>query len=229
MQIVSESFLSAINGVDKLALVAQTKTNNKKTGNIPSMWLTLDGANPAEIYRLGMDGYVCGGCKRRSKKSGGDGSCYTNGTELFFGANALWKKSNTWQKVNIVDMCNKIYDDSKKKIIRMLRHGDSSAIPSDIIDTISSSFEILGYTHGWRARQDLAYTHMASVDSKPELLEAIDLGWRTFRAIKKGEELHNSEIMCLNYSSGIQCEKCMACTGNRCAGNIMKNIAIPEH
>lgn len=226
MQIISKEFTSVFDGKTQLSLVAQTKTDNRKTGNIPSMWLTVGSTCPAELYKCGQDHLVCGTCRRRSKKSGGNGSCYTNGTELHMGANMLWKGLAEWKTMGIKNMCRKIKVESGKNQIRMLRHGDSCAIPENIVNTISDEFLILGYTHGWRFRPDLKSTHMASVESIEELGEAMDLGWRTFRAVKRGESYHNSEILCPNLTAGIKCEHCLMCTGTATKA---KNIVIYEH
>ena len=66
---------------------------------------------------------------------------------------------------------------------------------------------------------------MASVDNIEEAIEAHSKGWITFRLTNKPDELLKNEIMCPNYTSGVQCLDCKLCSGF----SNDKSIVIPTH
>ena len=109
------------------------------------------------------------------------------------------------------------------------------------------------YTHQWmlKSNQDLKAWSMASVDklsakrsirtllfnkwgktrafkSALNLKRHLNrLGWRTFRILEEGDKLDKNEILCPNYTHGIQCADCLLCSGTEGRGTV--DIAIPLH
>lgn len=219
-------FASAYNG-DKIVVVYQPNSNNSKTGNTPSIWIEPYGMSPSGAVKSGCDVGVCGSCPRRSKKSGGLGTCYTHGTEVYLGATRLWERG--FVNVDVLKMRDAIKSCTGKPL-RMCRHGDSGALTEYVFSKlIPNNHRILGYTHAWKTCQWLRHTHMASVESEDELVEATNLGWRTYRSIRNKAEMHKSEIMCPHYEHKVKCEKCMLCTGSNSGTRHTKNIAVIEH
>jgi len=82
------------------------------------------------------------------------------------------------------------------------------------------------YTHQWETNKEFADFSMASVDNVAEKERAKELGFRTFRVVNDESEIDTDEIMCPNYTVGIQCIDCKLCSGNKVKA---KNIAIVKH
>jgi hypothetical protein len=66
---------------------------------------------------------------------------------------------------------------------------------------------------------------MASVDSIAEAREAVDAGWRYFRASEEGAPT-TSEVECPAISRGVTCAECGLCRGTTIAA---KSVWIAAH
>ena len=119
------------------------------------------------------------------------------------------------------------------KPLRLGAYGDPAFIPLEKLEQLTSSApSYTGYTHQWHnVDADYARYNMASIDHLNEARgitreRAKDLGYRTFRILKENEELDAGEIMCPNYTHGVQCAKCGLCAGTSRGS---KDIAIRGH
>lgn len=188
---------------------------NGKTGMACGLVITPAGQTYWEARRIGADTAVCGGCKARSKASGGDGSCYVgNGSRIGMSLAWLAKVDDLpvdWKTAGrLLCMLGRL---------RSAVWGDAAALPQDVWATLEAlargiGAPILGYTHGWRIARHLIGSHMASVDSAAEAAEAQALGWRTFRVGDVGSKPERGEFSCpasAERGHKISCGECLAC------------------
>ena len=118
-------------------------------------------------------------------------------------------------------------------------YGDPGAVPLPIWLNLHGTGKRTSYTHRWETRPDMAAVAMASIDSQtyPDVHAALDrahdMGFRTYRMLKFGEQIRRDEFLCPEApdTSNIQCNTCGACDGKpeRATGrpNNMKSVAIP--
>lgn len=189
--------------------------HNGKTGAVAGLVVAPVGQTYYEARRSGRDSAVCGGCKARSKASGGDGSCYVgNGSQVGMGLAWLAKAGDLpvdWSAAQrLIGMLG---------TLRSAVWGDAAALPADVWAMIEAlargvGAPILGYTHGWRVARHLIGSHMASVDSAAEAAEAQALGWRTFRVGEVGERPARGEFSCpasAERGKRLTCGECLQC------------------
>lgn len=136
---------------------------------------------------------------------------------------------NKYPQVQLTQALNAL----EGKKIRLGTYGDPSVIPLETLGEITRvTSGHTGYTHYWSSI-DNGYSRylMASVESVSLKEDANKLGYRTFRVLPKGEPitLEDDEILCPNYSHGVQCHDCGLCDGKRGDSDRRKSIAIPEH
>jgi hypothetical protein len=206
---------SILNDKNIVAIVTM-KSSNIKTGDMASMWILNADESPIEASKSGNDDSVCGMCPQRHHLGG---SCYVT---LFQAPLQVYKsyKKGSYKKLESFE----VFEGVK---MRFGAYGDVGAIPLDIIAQIKSYVKNnTSYTHQWKTNDNLKAFSMASVDNIEEAIEARDKGWRTFRVTKDIDKLLSNEIICPNYTKGVQCIDCKLCNGNQTNA---KSIAIPVH
>jgi len=189
-----------------------------KTGNMASMWILCKDIPPTKAAKSGADKAVCGGCKLRHFN---DGACYVT---LHHAPLQVWK---SFHKGNYKEL-NGDYSVFANQYVRFGAYGDPFALPVDILVQIKAQAKNnTSYTHQWKEGNNelLKSLSMASADNIEEAKEAQSKGWRTFRVAKEDSEIMDSEIVCPNYTKGINCLDCGLCNGASGA----KNIVIPVH
>ena len=207
---------SRING-DDIVVIVTMKSANTKTGDLPTMWILHKDLKPTEASKAGKDEAMCGGCKLRQSLGG---ACYVN---LGHGPRAVFQayKNGAYKQL---DGDYEVFSGLK---MRFGAYGDPYAMPLDILIQIKSRVKnAVGYTHQWRNDKGLSPMTMASVDSPKEALTAQKAGWRTFRVATPESDIMDNEIVCPNYTTGVQCADCNLCSGNTIEA---KNIVIPVH
>ena len=192
---------------------------NTKTGNMAQLWILSSDINPVENSKLGLDKGICGDCKLRQSKGG---ACYVNIGQAPLSIYKSYKKGN-YNNLGMED-----FNILNGISLRFGAYGDSYALPIDILSKLKSVIKNnTSYTHQWRENNEvLRSISMASVDSIEEQIEAIKLGWRTFRVAKEDSIILDNEIICPSVTKGVKCIDCNLCSGNRIKG---KNIVIPIH
>tara|TARA_R110000824_G_scaffold233474_1_gene421772 strand:- start:172 stop:654 length:483 start_codon:yes stop_codon:yes gene_type:complete len=127
------------------------------------------------------------------------------------------------------------------KALRLGAYGDPAFLPLAIVrKLLATRKRWTGYTHQWhkRSKQWSKYI-MASIDnqmaskqgltSKELKSKAQAKGYRTFRIIADQAELDADEILCPNYTTGVQCADCGLCDGSKGHNDKRKSIAIIVH
>ena len=208
---------SRING-EPIVVIVTMKSSNIKTGNMASMWILHKDIKPTEAAKSGADEAVCGGCKLRRFKNG---ACYVN---LGHAPLAVFKAYHGG-KYKALEGDYSVFDGVS---MRFGAYGDPYAMPMDILIQIKSRVRNnTSYTHQWRENDEtLKQLSMASTDNIQETLEAQAMGWRTFRVANEDSKIMANEIVCPNYTQGVQCINCKLCSGNATEA---KNIVIPVH
>lgn len=194
-------------------------STNQKTGDLIQTWV-IPSVHPWEAIQTGADDAVCGDCRHRGHLEITDTgttknigrSCYV--TVSHTPAN-VWRshRKGLYESVTPV-MAQRLF---ARRKVRLGAYGDIAAIPSEIVAVIVAKAEVvLGYTHAWRDRPELARWCMASVDSEGERDEARALGFRTFRVRGREEPPLAGEGACPASSEmgrSTRCSECGLCSG----------------
>ena len=190
----------------------RTPSANQKTGDMVQVTIIDADKKPTQAIKDRTDSTYCGDCPLRS----GVG-CYVNPVPY----NSVYKAVDGANVAPVPDI---------NKPVRYGAYGDPAFIPLDKLDTWSHRIPAhTGYTHQWhKVDRDYSRYFMASIDGISDRTreEAKDLGYRTFRILKPGETTAPGEIICPNYTTGVQCRDCKLCAGTASGG---KDIAIPVH
>lgn len=208
---------------ERFAALTQ-KSTNVKTGDMEQLAILSASESPEKAVKSGQDTVVCGDCPLRSKSSGGSGLCYVNTGQ---GPREVYKAI----KLQPVTMPK-----PSTKPIRLGSYGDPALLPFRLVRRLTKGRRWTGYTHQWHKVSKIwSRLLMASIDdtmAKREGLTSAQLrdkakakGYRTFRVVKSKADLLEGEIMCPNYTTGVQCVDCGLCNG---AGTA-KDIAIVVH
>ena len=104
--------------------------------------------------------------------------------------------------------------------MRFGAYGDPAALPNRVLKALLDTVPThTGYTHLWRRFNSrvLRSICMASVESATERQEAMELGFRTFRVRKVGQDKLDSEVVCpASEEAGkiTTCSECLLCNGD---------------
>lgn len=198
---------------------------NDKTGGLTQLYILPTAALYGDRSPVGptkeLSHVICGTCPLRSKVTGGNGQCYAYGTVLLNGAHAVQRAVKGGHVVQ-GDRWHPPYPTLRSAAI-----GDPAALPPDVVLPLIRRFKsVRGYTQRWRTALHLQPTHMASVHSETEALEAQAMGWRTFRI---GNALAG-EVQCpasREMGHKTTCAHCTLCTGQVRA--TAPSVAILDH
>ena len=176
-------------------------SENRKTGDIPQLWILPEDTHPAVAVLEGKDACVCGDCPFRA----GNG-CYV----LPHQAPArIWRgyREGRWRRADSRDLAG--------KTVRLGAYGDPAALPLEVIEElVRYASGVLGYTHQWRICDPRWRMYcMASVETVEQAEQAQAAGWRTFRIVPDTDMGRlRGEAVCA-YDSGVQCVDCGYCDG----------------
>lgn len=199
------------------------KSANPKTVDMIQVWILNRNLHPVVAQKLGKDKAVCGNCPQRPAL-GGD--CYVNTGQA---PASVWKayQNGSYPTLESTEVFS-------GRNVRFGAYGDPSKIPLPLLrDIASKSTGFTGYTHQWRNPLLQGYRDflMASADSPADQIDAVAMGWRTFRVAPKESSWRMSdEISCpASKEAGerVQCAKCRLCAGQSKRG--AKNIVIQQH
>ncbi|MBG94897.1 MAG: hypothetical protein CL793_06550 [Chloroflexi bacterium] len=113
------------------------------------------------------------------------------------------------------------------KEVRLGAWGDPTCVPIEQIKLITQeSPEWYGYTQNWKQFPEFRPYLMASTCSIPETIEALKLGWRTYRIKPKDAPLMDNEIQCPYEKSKkrIKCVRCPTPCNGAGPGKTQKSI-----
>ena len=193
------------------------RSKNRKTGDIPQVWILDDWSHPVDARRSGANRSVCGECPMWKP-------CYVQWEKAPAGVwNATHEKGGRY--VDLRDGCadwSRAVRCVADRRIRVGAAGDPAAAPHWVWRRLRKRFTCYGYTHQWRvlARPVWGWL-MASADCWQDHVEASAIGWRTFRT-KRGdaEDIRDrvaldSEVVCPFETHGVQCIDCKLCEGDQ--------------
>lgn len=197
-----------------IAVIATTKSENAKTGNMVQTYILRSDVTPLSALKSGADSAICGNCKLRPANGGG---CYVN---VFQAPQGVYRKLERGGYPLTAD----IPAVARGRLVRLGSYGDPAAVPAHVWkQLVSQAAGHTGYTHQWNnpelpAEQMVALRSlcMASVDSEAERLSAAKQGWRTFRVRSPGEPVQLGEFVCPasdEADNARSCSACKACDG----------------
>jgi len=218
-----------------IVVIAQTKTRNRKTGDMVQTYILRADIDPITANRTGGDFSICGNCPLRGKAHDGDKGtakergCYVT---LAHGPRSVYAayKRGVYDEVSGHEAIKAI---GKGRMVRIGTYGDGAAVPSYIWDSLCDD------AAGWTA-----YTHqnsldgaatdpkrfMTSAETEGQAQAAWAMGQRTFRMIADvADMVKGKEILCpASEEAGKRttCDTCGLCAG---ASIKAKSIAIVAH
>ena len=191
-------------------------SKNPKTGDMLQLAILPLGQTVTESISHKSDQAQCGSCPLAANTPGPN-SCYVNPVvynSVQAATESLWV--HHWPKL-------------PEKGIRLGSYGDPARVPLYVLDQLTKGRTSVGYTHQWRTCREGYSRHcMASIDHTGGRSEAKAKGYRTFRILGPSDQLEQGEVLCPNYTHGIQCARCGLCDGAK-EGDKRKDIAIPVH
>lgn len=220
---ILDEFNSPIDGSPCVAILT-LKSTNRKTGNMPQVWILRSDVNPVEAIATGDDYSICGNCPHRKGENSyvhgvmryvehGTRSCYVNPGQA---PNSVYKAYKAGKYVKD-PMCLESRKAVKNRKIRFGAYGDPAIIRPIIVKTLIDACEShTGYTHQWREdfARDFVGLFMASCDGFNDYQEASTHGWQTFSVVPKGYK-PNSIKLCpaTVINSKATCSTCSLCNG----------------
>jgi hypothetical protein len=230
-------------GSDIVAIITNVgkASTNPKTGPMCQLWILPKNVEPWLAITSGQDDGVCGDCiyaptkAKRARELGHDvPSCYV-ARRGWQAPASVWKSSIN-RPVQLTEGLAAIKTSGMS--VRYGAWGDPAMLPQSLIDAIKEAAgeatkgkkAHTAYTHAPHRRWAgfLKGTAMASVNNAFDGEFYRALGWRTFR-VTDGEESGADEIVCPNYTHGVQCITCGLCDGSRGPNDKRKSITIPRH
>lgn len=206
---------SPIDGKDFVVIMTM-KTRNRKTGNMPQVWILLEDINPVEAVQEGDDYSICGNCPHRGFYDSHldklvERSCYVNVGQAPL---AVWEayKRGIYGKLSDLNL-----DDLRGRKIRWGAYGDPSIIDEYLVKLLNKIAEShTGYTHQWREpwAQWCKGVFQASCDGMQDYLDASAHGWKTFAVVAKNKQAFSGKLCpATAENSQAQCVTCSLCDG----------------
>lgn len=216
---------SLLDGQPIVAIVT-TDSVNSKTGHMAQAWILRADLDVQQAILSGADASICGHCPHRSGTNVGR-SCYV---VTWLGPLNVYRAfaAGKYDAPGLDRAARRLVG----KAIRLAAYGDPAAVPTAVWrQLLDYAAGWTGYTHQWRTcDQRLRAYCMASVESPSEALEAMALGWRSFRVRRLDEPVGDEEIVCpASAEAGhrLTCETCKLCVGTARPG--ARNVAIVVH
>lgn len=203
-------------------ILADSKSQNRKTGNMVQAFILAKETAPHERVKAGEDTLICGNCPFRA-----GAGCYVNVGQA---PASTWRAHVKRDFATLPEIAKRV----SGRMVRLGAYGDPAAVPFEVWQTLlSGAAGWTGYTHAWRyCDPRFSRVCMASVENAEDAREAHARGWRTFRVVADYAGMEGREIACLSDSRGISCEACGLCNGNPrelAHGKAAKSIAIAAH
>jgi hypothetical protein len=211
---------SRINGAPIVAIMVY-ESENKKTGDIPQVWILQPGVHPFQARVDGTDVAVCGGCILAKNRG-----CYVNWTTL-----AKILPCYESGKYGDIDHARWWFRRNSPNAVRIGAYGDPVAVPLEVWERLAElppQPTILGYTQMWRSPLAEGYQKfcMASTKSPREYADAKRLGWRSFRAaLPQDAAPAQMQKLCPETVNDEEtCKSCRMCSGGVDGPDIMVEL-----
>lgn len=224
---------SMLDGSPIVAIATGTArgSRNTKTGHEVQTWILRDDMSPVDAVKTGADGAICGACSLRGNGDGTNRTCYVT---VFQAPLVVWKAAQRglypfYNPTTVIEL-----ELLTGRMLRLGSYGDPAAVPAHVWETlVHGAAGHTGYTHQWatKAGASLQSLCMASADSDNDARVARELGWRTFRVMRRDEQpAKGEEISCpASKEAGAKtsCALCKACGGTSAKARV--SIAIQAH
>ena len=222
---------SLINGKPIVAL-AQSDSNNSKTGNMVQTFILSDEMDPLTASRTGADESICGDCPHRGTANDNDKGQATNRTCYVTLAHAPLGKYKALKKGvygNSVATRQEVVAFGSGKGVRLGTYGDPCAVDNSVWQALTSRADYqTAYTHG--AVNPWPQGIMSSADSAEQARTMWAKGERTFRVVASvADIIKGKEVLCPASEEAGRKATCATC--KLCGGASIKarSIAIPAH
>ena len=216
---------SRIDGQQIVAiLTGLRKSKNRKTGNVLQVYILRADTRPSQARKENKDVSICGDCPHRINKS-----CYVNLAKAPRAVHAAWLRGVYPDDLQAAAQA------ATDRHVRLGAYGDPYAVPVWVWrELLHLAAGWLGYTHQWRQPDAGPYMQwcMASADSCTDRVDALDMGYRTFRVRRADEALMPGEFVCPASDEGgkrVQCDTCKACDGTGRRGAAQGSPVIIVH
>lgn len=203
-------------------IIATPTSSNKKTGNVPTLWV---GKTEEEALES------CRGCGLAPAPIGGNGSCYAWSGAVRFGAISARKKAARSPGERTIEAAIA----GAARSARMLRAtgiGDIGRSGVAIADYVtgaarSAGLALVGYTHHWRepaVKAAWGGRLMASTETLADADRAVNEGWRATVIVPADAPRTSSTpagrkvLVCpaqVAEGSGVTCNSCRLCDASR--------------
>ena len=215
---ILEEGLSPIDGKPFVAIMT-LKSSNRKTGDMPQVFILRSDVSPVEAIANGQDYSICGNCPHRRKWEETlqrfVRSCYVNVGQAPL---SVWKAYKAGKYATDLTV-----EDGKKylfgKKIRWGAYGDPAIINPIIFNAVNGAAAgHTAYTHQWREDWAQVYkgSMMASCDGMQDYLDATAQGWKTFSVVPSNIEYAGvKKCPATVEGSKAQCLTCSLCNGDK--------------
>lgn len=215
---------SLLNG-ERIIAVLTTHSNNRKTGDVASLWILNAAHTPHHAAAIGADASVCGACPLR-----GDGrhrGCYVDLARAPLSVWKAWRRglyAPAWETMpgpagwsdsppptrptalpapsGGPPPCNApqsilVRRATLGRVVRLGAYGDPAALPRDVLAAlVQHARGWAGYTHQWRDGFALQDLVMASAESPQDFRDAAALGFRVFHVTAGVQPRAASVMVC---------------------------------
>lgn len=199
-----------------IVAVLTVRSSNRKTGDIPQVWILHRDLHPSQALATGWDESICGDCQHRGDGTGKNRSCYV---EIGKAPAAVWRAyqrgsypaADGWHRVAMLARIS-------GRAIRRGAYGDPGMLPADVVQRLNREHDggHRGYTHQWQYSWAswTAGTFMASCDHPTDVVAASAGGWRTFQVVAQGQGGTIGRVCPATVTgSQAQCATCTQCDG----------------
>jgi hypothetical protein len=207
---------------DRILAIATAQNGNRKIGHMLQVWV-VPAESPLEAVRTGRDQAVCGDCRLRGRGLK-QRTCYV----YLPGVDNIWQARGKAIRETPAAFARRVAGVP----LRLGAYGDPVAVPMAVwLELLGNGATWTAYTHAWRRPTAQPYRAfvMASVDSRAEQLEAVALGWRTFRVRATADPLLEDEVVCPASEEADHKAICQTCNLCRGLSRPAKSVAIVVH
>lgn len=205
---------SLIDGAPIVAVVSLRSTN-RKTGDVPQVWILREDLPPTVAARTGADRSICGNCPLRGRVVDGRNvgrACYV---VVHRAPASVWLAYHrgAYRAMGRARLARLLTG----AFVRIGAYGDPAAVPLDVWESMLTHVRgWTAYTHQWREGFGLQDLAMASCETDQDARDAIDLGYRVFRITPTGSPRLPGHAPCpasAEQGHRLTCLECGACNG----------------
>jgi len=195
--------------------IASWRSTNRKTGDVPQIWILREDQPPTAAARTGADRSICGECSFRGQIIGGKNvgrACYVVVHQAPLSVWLAYRRG-VYRSVGRARLARLFAG----AFVRIGAYGDPAAVPMGVWRSMVADVRgWAAYTHQWRHGANLQWLAMASCETDDDSREAIALGYRVFRVTPTGASRIPGHASCpasTEQGQRLTCLECRACNG----------------